>query len=56
MDNKVKRRLTTIMASDCVDYSKHMDENEEKRQSEREAELLRQHITGNQLAVHWYEA
>ena len=30
MDNKVKRRLTTIMASDCVDYSKHMDENEEK--------------------------
>ena len=27
--SKVKRKLTTILATDCVGFSKRMDENEE---------------------------
>ena len=28
--SEVKRRLATILATDCVDFSKHMESQEEK--------------------------
>ncbi|MDC1210077.1 hypothetical protein N8011_04070 [Pseudomonadota bacterium] len=28
--SKVKRKLATILATDCVDFSMHMEEQEEK--------------------------
>ena len=27
--SNIKRKLTTILATDCVSFSKHMEENEE---------------------------
>ena len=28
--DKIKRKLATILAADCVNFSKHMEKNEEK--------------------------
>ena len=28
--DKIKRKLATILAADCVNFSKHMEDNEEK--------------------------
>ena len=28
--DKIKRKLATILAADCVNFSKHMEANEEK--------------------------